>query len=521
MPQQTDADRTLPSAVASLPGKYRDPVLLLTIIFHPSTSRIGQTATVPQHPGRAPWILGRRSPEFFESSVEVGRPLEDRHVSRQALEFAPTSQRLLIRRIASSSRCSIAGCELDESVEFDREALQRGVPLMLGHSVVLLLRLVQQAEPAIDESGCADSLRGSSAYMVGLRKEVTQAAESDHDVLVRGETGTGKELVAAAIHGGSSRAAAPLVIVNMAAVSPELASAALFGNVKGAFTGADKAGVGYFQQAEGGSLFLDEIGDTSAEVQPLLLRALQQKEIQVVGGAVKRVDVRVISATDAALEGGASHFKSALRHRLGVGDIRLLPLREHPEDIGELLLHFLIAAANEARRPELLLDEHSTAQQIAAWADLFYRFVCYRWPGNVRQLLNFSRQVIMASRQFLTVTDNINSALADDVGPLQTKPDKAVHRRMRDVDEQEFDRALEENYFEAAAAAQHLGVSRSAVNRRIAESPRHRRASEVPLEELQRALAHHHGDSAATALQLRVSRVSLRNRLRGLKLDWH
>jgi hypothetical protein len=95
MPQQTDADRTLPSAVASLPGKYREPVLLLTIIFHPSTSRIGQTAIVPQHPGRAPWILGRRSPEFFDSSVEVGRPLEDRHVSRQALEFAHTGQRLL------------------------------------------------------------------------------------------------------------------------------------------------------------------------------------------------------------------------------------------------------------------------------------------------------------------------------------------------------------------------------------------------------------------------------------------
>jgi transcriptional regulator with PAS, ATPase and Fis domain len=232
----------------------------------------------------------------------------------------------------------------------------------------------------------------------------------------------------------------------------------------------------------------------------------------------------VISATDAALEGGARHFKSALRHRLGVGDIRLLPLREHPEDIGELLLYFLIAAANEARRPELLLDGHSTAQQVAAWADLFYRFVCYRWPGNVRQMLNFSRQVIMASSQFLTLTDNINSALTDDVDHVPAAPavpDKAVRRRMRDVDEQEFDRALEENYFVAAAAAQQLGVSRTALNRRITKSARHRRAGEVPLEELQQALAHHHGDSAATALQLRVSQVSLRTRLRGLKLDWH
>ena len=520
MPQQTDADQTLPSAVASPPGKYRDQGLILTIIFHPHTSRIGQTAVVPGRPGTVPWILGRRSPVFGDNSV-AGCPLENRHISRQALEFVPTGKRLLVRRFDASSRCRIAGCELDESIELDWEELQKGVPLMLGHTVVLLLRLGRQAEPEIGESACADSLRGSSAYMAGLRQQLALAAATDLDVLIRGETGTGKELVAGAIHSGSPRAAAPLVIVNMAAVPPELAAAALFGSAKGAFTGADRAAAGYFQQAQGGSLFLDEIGDTSTAVQPQLLRALQQKEVQVVGGAIRHVDVRVISATDAALEGDACHFKSALRHRLAAYEIHLLPLREHPEDIGELLLHFLVVGASEAGRPELILDEHSGAQHIAAWADLFHRFVCYSWPGNVRQLLNFSRQVIMASKRFLTLTDNITSALADDVAAVRVLQDQPLRRSMRDVDEQEFDMALQKNHFEPTAAAQQLGVSRTAVYRRIDESQRHRLANEVPPSELQQAVANNSGDSAATALQLRVSLTSLRTRLRALELEWH
>ncbi len=510
----SDADLTLPSVVSSLPGKRRDEQLSFTIIFHPETSRIGQTAVASRQSGSAPWILGRRSPVFSGGTARVAEPLEDPHISRQALEFLPRGKRLVVRRFAASSRCRIAGCELDGSVELEPEELCKGVPLMLGHTVVLLLRLARRGVPGADESQCGGLLRGSSAYMAGLRKQILQTAGSDLDVLILGETGTGKELVAAAIHNDSRRADAPLVSVNMAAIPSELAAAALFGSAKGAFTGADRAGEGYFQQAQGGSLLLDEIGDTSVDVQPQLLRALQQREIQLVGGAIRQVDVRVISATDAALEGEGCSFKAALRHRLGACEIWLLPLREHPEDIGELLLYFLTLGATELRRDGILPLEHSSAPEIAAWAGLFYRFLCYSWPGNVRELANFARQVVLASERRLTLVDSVETTLAHGVAAPQAVPDTRLRRRMHAIDEDEFDCALQDNHFEAARAAVQLGVSRTAVYRRIEESPRHRLAREVPWDELQRVLAENQGDSTAAAMQLRVSVTSLRARLR-------
>jgi two-component system nitrogen regulation response regulator GlnG len=509
-----DADLTLPSVVSSLPDKHRDQELTLTIIFHPDTSRIGQTAVVPRQTGSAPWILGRRSPAFSGGTVQVAEPLEDPHISRQALEFLPRGKQLVVRRFAASSRCRIAGSGLDDSVELEPEELRRGVPLMLGHTVVLLLRLARRGDPGAGESEFGGLLRGGSAYMAGLRKQIIQTGGSDLDVLIRGETGTGKELVAVAIHGASRRAGTPLVSVNMAAIPSELAAAALFGSAKGAFTGADRAGVGYFQQAQGGILFLDEIGDTSADVQPQLLRALQQREIQSVGGAIRQVDVRVISATDAALEDEACDFKAALRHRLGACEIQILPLREHPEDIGELLLYFLTLGATESQRSGILPQAHSSAPDIAAWAGLFYRFLCYSWPGNVRELANFAQQVVLASERQLTLVDSVETALERGAAAPQAVPDTAVRRRMQAVDEEEFERALQDNHFEAARAAKQLGVSRTAVYRRIEESPRHRLAKEVPRDELQRALAENKGDSTAAAMQLRVSVTSLRARLR-------
>ena len=201
-----------------------------------------------------------------------------------------------------------------------------------------------------------------------------------------------------------------MVSVNMAAIPSELAAAALFGSSRGAFTGADRTTLGYFEQAQGGSLFLDEIGEASLEVQPLLLRALQQREIQVVGGVIRRIDVRVISATDAALDAVGCDFKAALRHRLGAFEIVLPPLREHPEDIGELLLYFLQGSAAEAQRSEVLPHAQSPERDIAAWAILFFRFVSYSWPGNVRELANFAQQIILASEKNLTLNENVYSA---------------------------------------------------------------------------------------------------------------
>ncbi len=511
-----DADLTLPSLVASLPGRRREQALALTVVFHPDTSRIGEVAVMPD--GEGAWSVGRHAPAFGRPGAAGGKGLEEPHVSRSALQLGWRGSLLEIRR-AGASRCRLAGRELEDMAQLDRDQLGGGIPIVLGHAVVLLLRLGGLPGPGLPDAPGGESLKGSGAYMTSLREEIARAAASDLDVLIRGETGTGKELVANAIHRGSRRSGAPMVSVNMAAIPPGLAAAALFGSARGAFTGADRAGEGYFMLARGGTLFLDEVGDTPAEVQPQLLRALQQREIQSVGGPVRRIDLRVISATDAALEGPDSDFKAALRHRLGACEILLPPLWEHREDIGEMLWYHLCVAAAELDRVPVLPGESSAPAEIGAWAELFHRFLCYRWPGNARELANFARQVVLASDTALSVPDPVAMALGRDGhrdgGVLESE--HHPRRRMQDVDAQAFEQALRDNYYEPKSTARQLGVSRQSVYRRMEETPGCRLASRVSAEELSQALARAGGDVDKASLDLEVSRSGLRARIRELR----
>lgn len=517
----TDSEQTLPSVIASLGSRYAGQELVLTIIFHPDTSRIGHSAVVPQQSGIAPWVLGRRSPDFRGSDGRSPLPLDDPYVSRRALQFTLRGKRLLISRFAASSRCRLGTDELFEHAEIKWDRLRAGVPLLLGHSIVLLLRLAPRDPAGVASSAGDGLLRGSSVAMAEIREQIARAGDSDLDVLIRGETGTGKELVANAVHLASRRAQAAMVSVNMAAIPSELAASALFGSARGAFTGASHNTAGYFEQAEGGSLFLDEIGDAAVEVQPQLLRALQEREIQSVGGAIRQADVRVISATDAALDGQGGDFKAALRHRLGACEILLPPLREHPEDIGELLLYFLQCSAAEAGRTELLPHPQSAARDIAAWAFLFFNFVSYQWPGNVRELANFAQQVVLASERTPVMNDSMHAAMMTDDARAYTLAARSTHRNMQDIDDARFEQAMVANSFEVYRVAQQLGVSRAAVYRRIETSAAYRLASEIPQQELERLMAEHAGDCAAAALELRVSITSLRKRLRKLSAAQH
>jgi two-component system nitrogen regulation response regulator GlnG len=355
--------------------------------------------------------------------------------------------------------------------------------------------------------------------MSDIREQVARAGSSDLDVLIRGETGTGKELAATAIHRASRRAGAPMVSVNMAAIPSELAASALFGNARGAFTGASQAVLGYFQQAEGGTLFLDEIGDAAPEVQPQLLRALQQREIQAVGGPIRRVDVRVISATDAELDGEGSDFKAALRHRLGACEITLPPLREHPEDIGELLLYFLRESAAAVGRDDFLPDVHSAAPVIATWAVLYFAFLSYHWPGNVRELANFAQQVVLASERTPMLNAHLRAAMMGGGTSASAFSGRLKRRKMQDIDDDTFEQAMLANDCDVFRVAQQLGVSRAAVYRRIEASPRYCLASEIPPQDLQRLMEAHAGDTATVARELRVSHNSLRNQLRKLPAE--
>jgi transcriptional regulator with GAF, ATPase, and Fis domain len=233
-------------------------------------------------------------------------------------------------------------------------------------------------------------LVGSSPAMLQVVELISLIAARRSNVLIVGETGTGKEMVARAIHLASPRSCHQLVPVNCAAIPKDLLEAELFGHVKGAFTGATGARAGRFEQAHGGTLFLDEIGDMPLDLQAKLLRALQEREFQRVGSSETiKVDVRVIAATNANLLERVKQgkFREDLYYRLHVVPIRIPPLRERKEDIPQLAGHF----AQKIARNEGLTPKNIGTETIP-------HLLSYHWPGNVRQLENAVEMAIILSR---------------------------------------------------------------------------------------------------------------------------
>lgn len=236
---------------------------------------------------------------------------------------------------------------------------------------------------------------GSSREMEKVFEVIRKVADTDAPVFITGESGTGKELVARALHANSSRRSAPFVAINCSAIPRDLLESELFGHTKGAFTGAIKEKQGKFQLADGGTLFLDEIGDLLLELQPKLLRALQEKEVEPVGGTtVQRVDVRIVSATnlhiDKAIATGT--FREDLYYRLSVIPIHLPPLRERQQDIPLLVRYF----ATKHCTIDTVMFEHEAIDSLTK----------YPWPGNVRELENtVERLLIMRNSNSISYND--------------------------------------------------------------------------------------------------------------------
>jgi DNA-binding NtrC family response regulator len=239
------------------------------------------------------------------------------------------------------------------------------------------------------EKALGQSIVGDGPAMRQLLETISRLAPKDITVLIRGETGTGKELIASLMHAQSHRAGRALVRFNCAAIPGDLAEAELFGHVRGAFTGASQARRGFFAQADGGTLVLDEIGELPLPVQAKLLRALQEGEIQPVGaGKVECVDVRVVACTnrDLAEEARAGRFREDLYYRLAVVDLVVPPLREHREDIPALASEF-------ARR----YAERFGMQDVRLQPELLDSLQRLEWPGNVRQLENAVARIVALS----------------------------------------------------------------------------------------------------------------------------
>jgi DNA-binding NtrC family response regulator len=235
------------------------------------------------------------------------------------------------------------------------------------------------------EAGLGPEILGDSAPMRKLGETVARVAPTDAPVLLLGENGSGKELVARAIHAGSPRRARALVTLNCAAIPETLFESELFGHARGAFTGASEARRGKFQEADGGTLFLDEVGEIPPPLQPKLLRALESGEVERVGGrGPERVDVRIVAATNRDLEAevAAGRFRQDLYFRLLVVPVRVPPLREREEDVPTLAAHFLADACRRNRiRPKALSDRALALLR------------AHPWPGNVRELRNAMERV--------------------------------------------------------------------------------------------------------------------------------
>ncbi len=242
------------------------------------------------------------------------------------------------------------------------------------------------------------SMIGDSPAMKQLRQTIDKVAPSDATVLITGESGTGKELVARALHFAGRRASKAFMPVNCGALVGTLLDSELFGHVRGAFTGADTAKRGLFLAADGGTLFLDEIGELPLELQPKLLRALQDGEVKAVGGTSSiRVDARVVAATNRALEEACKSgtFREDLYYRLAVITIEVPPLRSRPGDIAVLARHFADEAAMRAEKGRPTITDAAIAHLTA-----------HSWPGNVRELENtIERAVILAAGDVLDVAD--------------------------------------------------------------------------------------------------------------------
>jgi len=353
------------------------------------------------------------------------------------------------------------------AIDFLEKPLSTDRLLLVVENTLRLVRAEEESRALRKVTGHAGELIGQSRTMTLLREQIARAAKANASVLITGERGTGKELVARAIHQASPRARGPLEKINCAAVPGELIESELFGHEAGAFTGATKQRRGKFERATGGTIFLDEVGDMPLPMQAKLLRVLQEHEIERVGGnETLKIDVRIVAATNRDLveAAKAGTFRPDLYDRLNVVPLSLPPLRTRREDIPELVRHFLAMASAANDRPAMTVSDDALAELTA-----------YSFPGNVRELRNIIERLVILTPDDRIGRSDVRACLGDASGK------------------------------EAA------GVYRPAVPFRVL-------AEEAERAILEAALAHHDGHMAATARALDLERSHLYKKCKALGL---
>ena len=312
----------------------------------------------------------------------------------------------------------------------------------------------------VDKASMFEEIVGVSAPLKKVLSRISRVAPTDSSVLITGETGTGKELVARAIHRRSPRSSYPFVSVNCAAIPRDLIASELFGHEKGAFTGAAQRRLGRFELAEKGTIFLDEVGELPAETQIALLRVLQEREFERIGGSgIIRTDVRVIAATNRDLESAieSGKFRGDLFYRLNVFPIELPPLRKRTEDIPLLVTYFVNRYARKAGRHFTAIDKKSL--------DLLQS---YAWPGNIRELQNvIERSVVVSESQTFSVDE---SWLSRRPSPSEAEVQPSLFTRLPAQEKVVIEAALREcggRVYGPSGAAVRLGIPRTTLESKI------------------------------------------------------
>lgn len=501
-----------------------------TIIYHADLARIGEESTLLELKQKNTQSISRLTPEFTPPCSTKNRSIGDPYISRKPLQLSIENGGLKVVKPAElAGNVTVNGRLLVNELFIVGEEWRKGVVISMSNRVVIFIHHSSRRPDTPSET---HGLLGESQAVQKLRQVIHRVADLNVPVLIRGETGTGKELIAQAIHRGSQRNQQRFVSVNVAAIPESLAISELFGSKKGAFTGATKDREGYFQQADKGTLFLDEIGDAQEQVQLALLRTLETGEVIPVGSSGHiHVDVRLVAATDADLEKSVldDRFRSPLLQRLAGFEIRIPPLRKRRDDIGRLLVHFLTEELNnvgETRHFE------NTAQNISFWAGLFTKACLYDWPGNIRQLKNIAQQLAIYNREaeFLTIPDHINElfspgynqAETDDAALNQSIDNQAAtappppRRKPSTVTEQELIEALKTQRWDLKATAEHLNISRAALYKMIDNTASVRTASDLSVEELRTAYQSCDGNLETMVEKLQVSKAALKRRLKDL-----
>ncbi len=363
----------------------------------------------------------------------------------------------------------------------DNDRLEITVKNALSESS--LKKKVQLLEKELKQKNIFRRIQGESAAIKQCTEQAMQVMETDVNVLLIGESGTGKELFAQAIHEGSRRKSGPFVTINCAAITNELADSLLFGHVKGSFTGANSDHAGFFEQADGGTIFLDEIGDMSLEIQAKVLRVLQEKKIRRVGEKKERnVDFRVVSATHKDFSNAikTGKFRADLYYRLEEYPLFIPPLRERREDIGLLARHFLESFCTA-----------NNIEQVAFGPDVIHQLEEYDWPGNIRELQNMVRRAAInrQGNDIVTLPRFFHDAGPAEPGPPETTapavtreperatpdpPEEILPRKenqreflLKNAELQAIQKAYEVTGGNQTKAAKMLGISRSSLYRKL------------------------------------------------------